>query len=259
MFVIVGVTLAPLLAVLMMSFGEGRVQTFPMRGFTFRWYGDALANGNFRTAFSNSLQVAIASAVISTVLGFLSAQLVTRHLRRRGLAYGLAVSVPCLIPLLLSGMALLIYYREIGLLGSKVAIVAAHACFASPFAFAVIRNGYLNLNQELELAARNLGATQWQTLARVTVPELLPSLIGASALAFLLSWDEFVLTWYVGGFNRTLPTEIYGALGTAYSPSISAVGSMSMVVSVVVLSIFIGFTGSRARKNERLTPAGVSG
>ncbi len=236
---VVAFSLSPLLAVMLMSFSENRIQSLPIVGLTMKWYVDAISSSDLRSAFVNSVQIACLTAVASAFLGFASAHLVVRRIRTGTLWYGVAVSIPCLIPLLVSGFALLIYYRYLGLSGTKTGIIIAHTCFASPFAFAVIRNGYLHLNQELEHAARNLGASRLQIIVTVVVPQLAPSLVGGAMIAFLLSWDEFVLAWFIGGFHKTIPTAIYGALGTAYTPSINAASTLSMSVSLLVVVLLL--------------------
>ena len=103
------------------------------------------------------------------------------------------VSVPALVPLILSGMALLMYYQEIRLSGTYWAIVAAHVCYCSPFALGFIRNSYESLNIEIEQAARDLGAGAPRIIFQIVIPQLWPALVSAFAISFLLSWDEFIL------------------------------------------------------------------
>ena len=239
-FALAFLAIMPLLTVVVMAFNDSRIQVLPLKGLTKRWFEEAIASADLRGAFFNSIQIASITALTSGCLGLASAHLVTRKLSMKsGMLYGFLVSIPCLVPLLVCGFALLVYYRQTGLIGTKFGIVIAHTCFTSPFAFAIIRNAYYGLNMELEYAARNLGASESQVMIRVVVPQLAQAIVGAAAVAFLFSWDEFILAWFVGGFHKTIPTAIYGALGTAYAPSINALATLSMTISIVGLIMLL--------------------
>jgi spermidine/putrescine transport system permease protein len=227
---------APVISLVLMSFHEGQVPTFPIEQFSTKWYGYAWSNTEFREGSWTSLCVASAAAPLSTILGLISANVLCRHRPRREMIYVALVTLPCLVPLLLSGMALLMYYQKIHLFGSKWSIIAAHTCYCSPFALAIIRSSYQTLNIQLEQAARNLGARPSQVIFRVVLPQLWPALVSATAISFVVSWDEFILAWFVGGFTKTLPTVIYGTLGTSLNPSLNAVGALAMLVSSIVLA-----------------------
>ena len=225
----------PILSLALMSFHEGKVQSFPIQSYSAVWYAEAWSNPVIREGLWTSLKIGLIVAPISTALGFISAHVLVRHTPRHETLYIAVVSLPALVPLLLSGMALLMYFQEIRLFGSIWAIVAAHVCYCSPFALGFIRNSYQSLNPEVEQAARDLGARPRQVIFGIVVPQLWPALLSAMAISFLLSWDEFILAWFVGGFTQTLPTVIYGMLGRAYTPSINVVGLMAMLVSIGLL------------------------
>ena len=127
------------------------------------------------------------------------------------------------------------YFQRIRLDGTLASIIIAHTCYCSPFAAALLRLQYKRLNVEIEYAAANLGATPFQVLRSVVIPQLRPAIIASLLLAFLLSWDEFVIAWFVGGFQKTLPVVIYGMLGSAVSPLLNAAGTLAMAVSLAVL------------------------
>jgi len=218
-----------------MSFHEGRIQSFPVEQFSTKWYGEAWKNPQFREGIAGSLKVGVAVMAISTILGFLSAHVLCRVRPQRPLLYIAFVCLPCLMPLLLSGMALLMYYQRIRIAGSIWAIVLAHSCYCAPFAMGLIRNSYEGLNEEVEQAAVNLGTGRLAVILRVVLPQMWPAVASAAAVSFLLSWDEFVMAWFVGGFTKTLPTVIYSSLGTSFDPSVNAVGVVAMAVSAFLL------------------------
>ena len=241
---------APVLSLALMSFGAEKIQTLPIEGFSTKWYDEAWSNRDFREGFWTSIKVAIVVAPMATALGFISAHVLARYRPRYEMLYIALVSVPALVPLLLSGMALLMYYQEIRLHGTYWSIVAAHVCFCSPFALGFIRNTYESLNIEIEQAARDLGASAARIIFRIVIPQLWPALVSASAISFLLSWDEFILAWYVGGFTKTLPTVIYGTLGTSFNPSVNALGVMVLLFSgsLLVMALLMQQLVTRTRK-----------
>jgi spermidine/putrescine transport system permease protein len=241
---------APVISLGMMSFHGEKIQTFPPENLTFKWYETAWNNRDFQEGFWTSIKVAFIVAPIATLLGFISAHVLVRYRPRYDMLYIAAVSVPALVPLLLSGMALLIYYQRIGLFGTMTGVVIAQVCYCSPFAVGFIRNSYESLNREVELAARDLGAGTLRIIFTIVIPQMWPALITSAAISFLISWDEFILAWYVGGFTKTLPTVIYGTLGSAFNPSVNAVGLMVLVFSFTLLvsALFLQHLISRARQ-----------
>jgi spermidine/putrescine transport system permease protein len=246
---------APVLSLTLMSFQADKIQSFPIHNFSAKWYGEAWSNRNFREGFFTSLKVAALAAPIATTLGFVSAHVLVRYRPRRAMLYIALVSVPALVPLLLSGMALLMYYQQIHLYGSVWAIVAAHVCYCSPFALGLIRNSYESLNIEVEQAAQNLGASAERIVFQIVIPQLWPALVSAAAISFLLSWDEFILAWFVGGFTKTLPTVIYGTLGTTFDPSVNALGLMILLLScsLLVTSLLMQHLMTRTRRAPQQT------
>ena len=226
---------APAISLVLFSFHEGKIQSFPIEAYSTRWYKEAWENPDLREGFRNSVLVSNVVSLVSVVFGFLGAHLLCRRRPRGQLFYVAFVSLPVVIPLLLSGIALLMFFQQIHIVGTLWAIIIAHICFSSPFALALIRNPYERLNIELEQAAYNLGASPIGIIFRIVIPQLWPALIAAGLLCFLVSWDEFILAWFVGGFTKTLPVVIYGMMGTSFNPSLNAVGTLSIGVSAVLL------------------------
>ena len=230
---------APVISLTLMSFHGEKIQAFPIESLTLKWYGVAWNNRDFQEGFWTSIKVALMVAPAATTLGFISAHVLVRYRPKVEMLYIVTVSVPALVPLLLSGMALLIYYQRIGLFGTLWGVVIAQVCYCSPFAVGFIRNSYETLNREVELAARDLGAGSLRIIFTIVIPQLWPALVTSAAISFLISWDEFILAWFVGGFTKTLPTVIYGTLGSAFNPSVNAVGLMVLAFSFSLLVIAI--------------------
>src|SRR5665213_1581430 len=226
---------APLLSLALMSFHAGSVPAFPVSHYSIRWYIYAWNNEDFRQGAITSLEIATTTSLFSTILALSGAYFLCRRWEGTPLPPFILLSLPCLIPPILSGLAILMYYERIRLTGGWVGIVLAHTCYCSPFALAVIRPAYQRLNIEMELAASNLGATSTGVMRHVVIPQLWPALITASLIGFLVSLDEFYIAWFVGGFTKTLPTVIYGMLVTSANPSLNVVGLSATFVSSVFL------------------------
>lgn len=228
---------APAVTLVFFSFQEAKIQSFPITRYSTNWYIAAWDNADIRDGFRNSVVVGFLTVVLSTFFGFVSAHVLSRGRIRAGLLYMTVVSLPVVVPLLLSGMAMLMFFNKIHFEGTFLSIVIAHTCYCSPFALGLIRGPYQQLNVELEQAARNLGASPFQVILRVVIPQLWPAIAAAATLSFLVSWDEFILAWFVGGFTKTLPVVIYGMMGTSFNPSLNAVGSMTIGLSALLLFV----------------------
>ncbi len=205
--------------------------------FAAHWYGEAWNNIAIGEGLTTSLIVGCSVAALSTILALIGSYWLCRCNSQTKLssAYVAMVSLPCFVPLLLSAMAMLMYFQTVQLSGSIAAIIAAHTCYCSPFALSIVRLSYERLNPDLEQAARNLGAGNFKTVTSVTLPQIWPAIIAAGLLSFLVSWDEFTMSWFVGGFTKTLPMVLYDMIGSSYNPSINAVGTLVIVSSGLVL------------------------
>jgi spermidine/putrescine transport system permease protein len=226
----------PVLFMMWLSFDANQLPSIPVQHYSLHWYEEVWNNPDIREGLSNSLIVGASVSLLSVSFGLLSAYLLCRRFSKLLSPFYVAfISLPCFVPLLLAGMAMLMYFQTIQLSGNILAIIAAHTCYCSPFALSLIRLSYERLNPELEYAARNLGAGNIRLIASVIVPQLWPAIAAAAMLSFLVSWDEFVMSWFVGGFTKTLPMVLYDMIGSSYSPSINAIGTAVTLISGLVL------------------------
>jgi len=247
---VLGIVLAPVFSLVLFSFQERSIPSFPIERFSLKWYEVAWRNRDFREGLANSFKIGILVSLLAPAFGFLSAHVLCRQLSLgRGL-YMSAVCLPALVPPLLSGIALLMYYQRIRLFGSIWAIVAAHTCYCCPFAVALLRNAYERLDIDLELAAKNLGASHLEVIVELVIPQMWPSLAAAAALCFLVSWDEFMIAWFVGGFVKTFPSVVYGMLGTSLSPAINSIGTVVTLTSALLLASVLWLVGFPKREES---------
>ena len=240
---------APILVVALTSFNpEGRA-TIP-NGLTTQWYSDLMEDDQLIDALWTSLQIAVATALIASLLGLTAAYGLSRYrFPGRGGLQGLFY-LPMLVPTVVSGVSLLTWYNEIGLDGGYLTILIAHVIFALPFSLTIILTSFAGFDTRLEEAAQDLGATPFRTFRYITLPLVMPGVIGGALIAFTLSFDEFVLTFFVaGGGVQTLPLVIYNRIRYLLSPEINAIATIVMVFSIGLL-LFGQITAALRRRKD---------
>lgn len=227
--------LLPIVTLVAFSFEAARFPTLPWTGWTLQWYQDLTQDGRLLQALGYSLIVSPAAATAATVIGFFAAYALNRFtFLGRNLLSTLMI-VPILIPPLILGVAFLGLLSRVNLQGQLYSVFLAHVVILIPTAIALITLRLAQMPKELEEAAWNLGATEWQALWRIVLPWAIPGIAGGWLLAFTFSFDEFVIAWFVSGFEQTLPVSIYSFLGANLSPSLNAVGTIVFFISVLLL------------------------
>ena len=215
-------------------------------GFSFRWYAELANDLAIRRALANSLVIGAAAAGLSTVLGTLTALGLERLARRRSTAReDAAVTVPLLVPDLVQGVSLLMAFvvvfnaaeRMFGvqpMLG-RTTVVIAHTAYAMSYVTILVRARLAGMGRDLEEAALDLGATPWQAFRRVTLPLAWPGILGGALLAFTLSLDEFVITFFTGGPDATtLPVHVWSMVRRGVTPEINALSAALVLGSAAL-------------------------
>ncbi|MGD9968008.1 MAG: ABC transporter permease [Hyphomonadaceae bacterium] len=244
----VGLTLLflylPLLTLIAFSFNDSR-RNIVWQGFTLRYYEKALSNASLIEAFVNSLTIAFLCTIVSVVLGALAAVMLWRFRFPGKTAVEGALALPIVVPEICLGVAMLVFFARVmpwpmGLpwplnLG---AITIAHISFAFPFVATVVRARLASFNRELEEAAKDLGASEWRTFWDVLVPHMRPGLIAGALLAFTLSLDDFVITFFTSGPDTiTFPVKVYSMLRFSVTPEVNAASTILIVVTVVLTAV----------------------
>ncbi|NVK61983.1 MAG: ABC transporter permease, partial [Rhodobacteraceae bacterium] len=186
----------PLVSVGLASISKARYLTFPIRRYAYDWYGEALASDTVRDLLLVSLKVAGIVTVLSMVIGFLGALAFARYSWRFRKAYQKLILLPIFFPQTVLGLALLMWFNTVGIIPSWKTAVVAHLVWIAPIATLVISIRAYSFDPALEEAARDMGATTWDTLREVTIPLLMPGVISAGLFAFLLSWGNFPLSLF---------------------------------------------------------------
>jgi ABC-type spermidine/putrescine transport system permease subunit II len=238
---------APLAIVVLFSFHETAALTFPFTGFSLRWYRSVLASAEFRAATFNSLIVATAVALSTLLLGSLAAYGLSRTSSRLRFVLALLFFLPITLPGLFLGLALLVFFARAGIELSLVTVVIGHFIYVFPYFLLVAGAALDRMDPALEEIAADLGASRWSIFRRVTLPQIWPVLVGATSLAFALSFDEFVITFFAIGSQSTLPLYIWSSMRRTIDPSINTISTLLMLVTLLLFAIAFLATQRRAR------------
>jgi spermidine/putrescine transport system permease protein len=224
----------PLAVVVLFSFNDSELNA-QWVGFTTRWYATLAGDVDMLRAAGNSLFIALVSSTTATVLGTLAG--IAMHRYRPRLLPILALT-PVAMPELLLGVALLLFFRQIlDLTLGLVSILIAHITFSIGFVAVVVRARLAGMDESVFEAARDLGASPWQTFRRITLPLIAPALVSGFLMAFTLSIDDFVITFFVAGVGvTTLPLQIYSMIKVAVSPEVNAVSTLLMLLTLTVVA-----------------------
>jgi spermidine/putrescine transport system permease protein len=234
----------PLALMILFAFNSSPRLTFPMHGLSLRWFSGLLHDDEFLASLRRTVTVAVATAVGSGVLALLGALgLVRLGTRVRAIALTFT-AIPLAFPLLLYAVGLAFFYHQIGIGFSLWATIAGHIVLAMPFCFLIIGAALERFRFSLLEAARDLGAGGFYAFRTVTLPNILPAVIGSMLLAAALSADEFVIAFFTAGQEKTLPMLLYGRLNLGVTPALNAVG-------VVLLVLTTGLALFAARRTSR--------
>jgi spermidine/putrescine transport system permease protein len=237
---------APLVALVAFSFNDSKRNTV-WRGFTFHYYDKLFHNQDLLIAFGNSLTIALLATLISLVIGALAAVLLWRYrFIGRTVVEG-AFTLPLVVPEICMGVSMLLFFTKVipwpnnlfwpFSLGS---IIIAHVSFCFPFVALVVGARLTSFNKEQEEAARDLGANDWQAFRDVLLPHIKPALIAGGLLAFTLSLDDFVITFFTSGPDTiTFPVKVYSMLRFSVTPEVNAASTMLIVLTIVLMALMM--------------------
>ncbi len=236
---------APVAVVVLFSFNAAATTSLPFAGFSLRWYQTAFADNQFVEALLNSVKVAAAVAAFTAVAGTSAAFALSRRRSRWLDLFTLFVTAPLVLPTLFLGIALLSFYSEIGLDTSLATAAIGHALVTLPFVVVIVNARLLRLDRAFEEAARDLGATPFQSFRLVVFPLVAPALIGAVLIVVAWSFDELVITFFTSGGDATLPVKIWGMLRRGIDPSVNAMASVILATTVACTLLAGRFVSGR--------------
>jgi spermidine/putrescine transport system permease protein len=222
----------PLGLIVLVSFKQAPVVGFPLGALTARWYGSALTDAEMLRAFALSVLVALASTALAVVAGVWTALAIVSARQRwlRGALLG-GATVPLVTPGIVHAIALRMFIRGIDLDPGPLAVILGHAIHAAPYVVIMVAVRLGMMPPRLVEAARDLGAGAADRFLRVTLPWLRPAILGAAVLAALTSFDDFLRSFFLGGYQATLSVLIYGRLRSGLTPEINAVATLVLLVT----------------------------
>jgi spermidine/putrescine transport system permease protein len=229
---------APIVILLIFSFNNSEVPTFPLSGFTFHWYREFAANSDLRAALVTSGIIATLSSLGAVVLGVLaSIALVRRRFRGKSAASALLLS-PLVIPYVVFGISLLLLFHQFGISLSILTVVIGHIVICIPYTILVVLPRLQQIDVSLEEAAYDHGANRLRTFRSITLPLILPAIVSAFLIAFTTSFDEYAVASFVVGSRVTFPIYLYSALRfPSQLPQVIAVAVVVITVSLVVVVV----------------------
>lgn len=237
----------PILVVVVYSFNDTKL--FSWEGFTFSWYQKLLHNRNIITAFFNSLELAALSSLSASVLGTVGAVgIAGRHFRGRGALENFSL-IPIMVPEIILGMAYLAFFSFLRLPFGMLTLVLAHTTFCVPYIFINVKARLAGLDPAIGEAARDLGASAPRAFFDITLPLIAPSILSGALLAFAMSMDDVVISFFAtGAQTSTLPLQIYSMLKMGVTPEINAL--CTLMLGAVFLIVAAGRLVS-ARRQRR--------
>ncbi|MCH7582594.1 MAG: ABC transporter permease [Acidobacteria bacterium] len=240
----------PIVVVIVFSFSESSIVGL-WGGFSLRWYDRMFANESLMNALRNSVWVALWSTLVSTVLGTAAALALDRYRRWIGRGvFDAVLYLPVIIPDVTMAVMLLLWFTSIDLPLGRGTITLAHIAFNISFVAIVVRARLANMDPAMEEAAADLYANRWQAFRRVTLPLIMPGVLGGGLLALTLSLDDVVITSFVQGpGSTTLPVYVFGLIKRSVTPEINAVSTLMLAVSVGLVLASLAFQRRGTRRD----------
>ncbi|MFZ4509984.1 MAG: ABC transporter permease [Candidatus Nanopelagicales bacterium] len=235
--IVFGFLYIPLVFVVGYSFNSNRVVTV-WKGFSLEWYADVLSNDDIQRAVINSLRVASISTVLSVLFATgLAIGLLRMARAGKTVAWSL-IMAPLVIPEIVFAIGTLALFVQIRFPLGVDAITLAHTAFCIPFALLPIRARLRSVDLAVYEAAADLGANEWVIFRRITLPLLAPGIVAGALLAFIISLDDFIVSYFLAGAGgTTLPVYIFGMIRNAITPGVNALSTLLLLVSVVIVTI----------------------
>ena len=241
--------ISPILAIMPLSFNSDTYFTYPMPGFSLRWYEDFFGNERWQKALRTSIVLALGTTVLATTLGTLAALGLARaNLPARATIMAILIS-PMIVPVIISAIGMFFFYARWGLAGTMVGLILAHTALATPFVVITVTATLSSFDKTLMRAGESLGASPRTVFFRVVMPLILPGMISGALFAFVTSFDEVIVVLFVAGPEQnTLPRQMFSGIRELISPTITAAASVLIVFSTAMLLI----VEMLRRRSERL-------
>jgi putative spermidine/putrescine transport system permease protein len=248
--------IAPILVIIPLSFNAQPYFTFTREmltldaaGYSLRWYEDFFTSASWLRSIRNSFIIGIGATLVATTLGTLAALGLSRaHMPFKGVIMGILIS-PMIVPLIISAAGMFFFYSSIGLANTFPGVILAHAALGTPFVVITVTATLVGFDNSLIRAAQSLGANPTTVFFKIILPLILPGVISGALFAFITSFDEIVIVLFLAGVEqRTIPREMWSGIREQISPTILAVATLLVLVSIALLTTL----ELLRRRNERM-------
>lgn len=239
----------PVMAIIPISFTSDTMLTYPMPGVSLRWYKEFFTAVMWTLSMKNSFIIAGATTALAITLGTLAALgLTMTNLPCKGLITGVMI-MPMVVPIVITAVGIYFFFAQLGLTGTHLGMILAHTALATPFVVITVTATLQGFNRNQVRAGASLGASPATVFFKITLPQILPGVISGALFAFVTSFDEVVVALFIAGPEQyTLPRQMFAGIREKYNPTIAAVATMMIVVSVLLLVT----VELLRRRNERL-------
>jgi spermidine/putrescine transport system permease protein len=239
----------PMVSVVLASFTKKRYFSFPITAWDTRWYEKVMESLSVRDLIATSLSVAVTVTVFSVLLGFCSALAFARYEWKGRKLFQKLILLPIFFPQAVLGLALLLWFSNIGIITSWKTAAFAHMIWIVPIVTLIMSIQVYSFDPALEEAAFDMGASRWQVLREITLPILSPGIVSGAIFAFLLSWGNFPLSLFSTGADQTVPEWLYAKMVSGYTPMVPTLGSLTMGgAALMVVLVLIGYQIRRMRQ-----------
>lgn len=228
----------PILVIIPLGFNAEPYFTYPMPGFSLRWYEDFFNNPQWLLGLENSIIVGVFATLVATVLGTLAALGMHRaEFPGKSAVLGLLIS-PIIVPIVITAAGMFYFYSEIGLTGSLAGLVFAHATLGVPFVVITVSATLAGFDNNMVRAGASLGGSPVRVFFKITLPLILPGVVSGGLFAFITSWDELVVAIFLAGTEQhTLPRRMWSGIRELMSPTLMAVATMLIVTSILLMVV----------------------
>ncbi len=224
--------LAPIVLLVIFAFTNRGIANFPIENLSFRWWGEMINHPQFAISFKNSMIVGFSVGAISAVVGTMAAIGLAALPRKLASTYMNVLILPVMLPSLVLAVALLSFFVSLGMKLGLWTVIISHVLFTQPFVILIVHARMANFDYRVVESARDLGASPIKAFLTVTLPIIRPIVIGAALIAMALSIDDFIITSFTIGSGNTLPTLVWGMIRTGLTPSVNAIGTLILILTI---------------------------
>jgi spermidine/putrescine transport system permease protein len=236
---------APIAVVIILAFNPHQFGSFPMEGFSFKWFVELAHNSTILGAFRNSLILGSLTATITTLIGVPAAMAFIRYEFRGKDFLNTLLIAPIMVPEVILGVALLLFIRWLQQPKSFVLLLIGHVVITLPYVLLIVQARLVGIKKEYEEAAQTLGASPFQTFRAVTLPLIAPAVLAGMLFSFTISFDDVTATlFWATARDQTVPVKIFGMLRNSISPEINALGAV-MIFFTVTVPLAAGYISRR--------------